>query len=599
MNREDRIDWIDALTGFVIICLVLSHVIKGYMDAHAFPESTALMHGIYNVLYSFHMPLFFVIGGYLFDKAYIDGDRPDRQLKKQSLNPQTANLAVVYILYSILLWVSKIVFTGEVNHQASMMDILMIWAKPIQLLWYLYVLLLLYAIFRIRCFRNGNAYVWLGLAAVSLASGYLPKVPWFQVNQLVYYAFFFCTGQWVDRILSGRKYRLAGSGLLILSLALTVVFWNNKKYLNDIPVVNTLVAAGLVFGLLMLFSRVKCFSGSRFFRAFGKHSLEIYLLHPFVATACRSLFRKAGLSSMIPCVLLNTLISLLLPLAFSLLVKKIGWSDLFFRPYTFAANSAGVRKSLTKLKKNWFLFTELTKRDFKQKYKGTFLGMIWSVLSPLLQLVVLRLVFTELLGKHTPHFTTYLFSGLIVFNFFTESTKGSLRALSSNRSIILKIKAPKYLFLLSKNMASLINFAIILPIFFLFAALDGVTFHISFLALIYPILLLPVYCIGIGMILSALQVFFNDTSYFYDILIILLRYLSAIFYDINRFPEDVQRYFLINPVYAFIKYFRTVVLLEQVPPLSYHLLLLGYTLLAIAIGGFVYKKNNRRFAYYL
>ena len=148
-------------------------------------------------------------------------------------------------------------------------------------------------------------------------------------------------------------------------------------------------------------------------------------------------------------------------------------------------------------------------------------------------------------------------------------------------------------------MASLINFAIILPIFFLFAALDGVTFHISFLALIYPILLLPVYCIGIGMILSALQVFFNDTSYFYDILIILLRYLSAIFYDINRFPEDVQRYFLINPVYAFIKYFRTVVLLEQIPPLEYHLLLLGYTLLAIAIGGFVYKKNNRRFAYYL
>ena len=252
-----------------------------------------------------------------------------------------------------------------------------------------------------------------------------------------------------------------------------------------------------------------------------------------------------------------------------------------------------------KIRKNWFLFTELTKRDFKQKYKGTFLGMIWSVLSPLLQLLVLRVVFTELLGKHTPHFTTYLFAGLIVFNYFTESTKGSLKALSSNRGIILKIKAPKYLFLMSKNMASLINFIIILPIFFIFAAFDGIRFRFSFFLLVYPIMLLPVFCIGVGMILSAMQVFFNDTSYFYDIVIILLRYLSAIFYDIARFPEQVQRYFLFNPVYAFIKYFRIVVIDQHIPSLSYHLLLLLYTALAVAIGGIVYKKNNRRFAYYL
>ena len=251
------------------------------------------------------------------------------------------------------------------------------------------------------------------------------------------------------------------------------------------------------------------------------------------------------------------------------------------------------------IQKNWFLFTELTKRDFKQKYKGTFLGMIWSVLSPLLQLLVLKIVFTELFGKDTPHFTTYLFSGLIVFSYFTESTKGSLRALSSNRSIILKIKAPKYLFLLSKNMASLINFIIILPIFFLFAALDGIKFHFSFFLLIYPIALLPVFCIGVGMILSAMQVFFNDTSYFYDIVIILLRYLSAIFYDVARFPESVQRYFLFNPVYAFIKYFRIVVVNNQVPSFTYHLLLFVYSILAVVIGGTVYKRNNRRFAYYL
>ncbi len=206
------------------------------------------------------------------------------------------------------------------------------------------------------------------------------------------------------------------------------------------------------------------------------------------------------------------------------------------------------RKWKDTIYKNWFLFSELTKRDFKQKYKGTFLGMIWSVLSPLLQLLVLRIVFTEFFGRDMPNYTTYLLSGLIVFNYYTESTKGSLRALSSNRGIILKIKTPKYLFLLSKNMASLINFLIILPIFLFFAAIDGIQFSFSFFLLIYPILLLPVFCFGIGMILSALQVFFNDTSYFYDIVIILLRYLSAIFYDADIFSASVQRLFLLNPV---------------------------------------------------
>lgn len=251
------------------------------------------------------------------------------------------------------------------------------------------------------------------------------------------------------------------------------------------------------------------------------------------------------------------------------------------------------------IQKNWFLFTELTKRDFKQKYKGTFLGMLWSILSPLLQLLVMKIVFTEFFGKNTPHFTIYLFSGLIVFNYFTESTRGSMHALSSNRSIILKIKAPKYLFLLSKNMASLINFLIILPIYFIFVAFDGITFRWSFLMLIYPIIFLPVFCIGVGMVLSALQVFFNDTSYFYDIVIILLRYLSAIFYNIDRFPESVQRYFLINPVYVFIKYFRIIVVNQQIPSLMYHVLILIWSALAIGIGALVYKKNNRRFAYYL
>lgn len=258
-----------------------------------------------------------------------------------------------------------------------------------------------------------------------------------------------------------------------------------------------------------------------------------------------------------------------------------------------------IRRVIHKLQKQWFLFTELSKRDFKLKYKGTVLGMFWSVLSPLLQLIVMRIVFTEFFGRDTLYYSTYLFSGLIVFNYYTESTKGSISALSMNRSIILKIKVPKYLFLLSRNVSSLINFLIILPVYFLFVAIDGVPFRWCFLTLVYPVLMLPLFCIGVGLILSAMQVFFNDTKHLYGIFIILLRYMSAIFYNINRFPAGAQRYFLLNPVYAFIKYFRIVVIDGQVPSFEYHLLLLVYAGLALLIGGLVYKKNNQKFAFYI
>ena len=258
-----------------------------------------------------------------------------------------------------------------------------------------------------------------------------------------------------------------------------------------------------------------------------------------------------------------------------------------------------IKKAISRLKKHWFLFTELTKRDFKLKYKGTVLGMFWSILSPLLQLMVMRLVFTVFFGMNTPFYTTYLFSGLIVFNYFTESTTGSMGAITANKDIISKIKVPKYLFILSKDVSSYINFLIILVVYFVFVAIDGVGFSLKFFALLYPVLLFPAFCIGVGMILSALQVFYNDTKYFYNIFIILLRYSSAIFYNIDRFPKSTQRYFLINPVYVFIKYFRVVVIDGKIPTLNYHLLMMAYSSVALIIGALVYKLNNSKFAYYL
>ncbi len=254
---------------------------------------------------------------------------------------------------------------------------------------------------------------------------------------------------------------------------------------------------------------------------------------------------------------------------------------------------------ILKMKKNRFMFSELVKRDFKQKYKGTVLGMVWSILNPLLTLLVMKLVFTQFFGRNTPHYSTYLFAGNLMFSFFKESTNGGMNALLSNAHIFTKINVPKYLFLLSKNVSAVINFGLTLIVFFVFVALDRVPFSFTFLAIVYPICTITLFNIGVGMILSAANVFFRDTKYFYDIFTLLLMYLSAIFYKVENYPLSVQRLFLLNPVYCHIKYIRIIVLDGTMPSLAFHGLLLLYASIALGLGMLIYKKKNHQFLYYV
>ncbi len=258
-----------------------------------------------------------------------------------------------------------------------------------------------------------------------------------------------------------------------------------------------------------------------------------------------------------------------------------------------------IKTSLERLKKNQFLFEELTKRDFKKKYKRTVLGMGWSILAPLLTLLVLNFVFGHFFGRRMPHYIIYLFCGNLLFSYFRESTTGGMNSLVSNAGIFTKVNVPKYIFLLSKNVSALINFGLSLCIFFIFVFFDNINFGMHFIMLLFPIACLVVFNIGIGLIVSALFVFYKDVSYLYDIFTMLLMYLSAIFYTTDILPEKYQMVFLLNPVYTYIKYFRDIVLQAEIPSPAFHGLCLFYALAALCIGGYIYKKNNHKFLFYV
>lgn len=254
---------------------------------------------------------------------------------------------------------------------------------------------------------------------------------------------------------------------------------------------------------------------------------------------------------------------------------------------------------IQKMGQHRFLFEELVKRDFKTKYKRTVLGMGWSLLSPLLTLAVMKLVFTQFFGTSVPHYSVYIFCGNVVFTYFNESTSQGMTSLVGNASVFTKVNIPKYLFLLSKNVQTLINFGLTLGILFLFCMIDGLPITWQYIMLVYPVCMLVLFNIGVGLILSALYVFFKDIQYLWGIFTMLLMYASAIFYSIDQYSALTQYLFLFNPIYLFIRYFRKIIIEAVIPSLWFHLLMSLDVALVVLIGCWMYKKYNTRFLYYV
>ena len=250
-----------------------------------------------------------------------------------------------------------------------------------------------------------------------------------------------------------------------------------------------------------------------------------------------------------------------------------------------------------------YLLWNLVSRDFKLKYRRSVLGVVWSVLNPLLMCLVYWAVFSSLMdmrGSGIDNFAVFLMCGQLLFNFFNEATSTSMSSVLSAAPLLKKVYIPKYIFPLEKCCFALVNFFFSLVALFFVALVTWS--HISLrtvLLAVYPIVMLFVFSLGVGLILSAVYVFFRDIQYLYGIFTMLLMYMSAIFYSIETFPQIGRNLFLLNPVYVYIRYFRKIVIEGTVPSLWFHLIAAGYALIAFAVGFFIYKRKNHSFLYYV
>ncbi len=337
MAKRERINWIDALRGFAIICVVLGHVVKGYLDTGLFAEHVTALRYLYNGIYVFHMPLFFFLSGMVFLLTYAGG-KQRRELDRRRLFRHILNLALLYVIYSLLFGILKMIFADQVNVRVGLTDLLMIWARPIQLFWFLYVLILLLLIFSVDRIRTLPSPVLLLCSfALSILTGFLAFPSIFCIRQLCYHAVFFVFGMVAARLLAGK--REIPKGLLgicgILAAVLIAVFFRPERYLNTIPVVNTLTAISVTLLLVALFRSIPRLAGNCFLTFCGRHSLSIFLLHSFFVTAFRSLVVRNGDLHVVLAVVLNLILGISFSLLAERILKKTPLHRFFFAPADF------------------------------------------------------------------------------------------------------------------------------------------------------------------------------------------------------------------------------------------------------------------------
>lgn len=258
------------------------------------------------------------------------------------------------------------------------------------------------------------------------------------------------------------------------------------------------------------------------------------------------------------------------------------------------------------------LLMELTRKNVKLKYRNSWLGIFWSFLQPLLNMIVLSVVFSGIFGRSDKYvicYPVFLFTGRLLFDFFTSSTKQAMTSFRRNSAIIKKVYVPKYMYPLSSIFSNFVTFAITMLclicvwIFFKLTGIsNGHALNLTWYALLFfvPMIILLVFSTGVGLILSVLSVYFRDIEYIWDVVTRLLFYMVPIIYPLKKITSDwIVVIIKINPLYSMIELFRQCVLYGYMMSgklLLYSTVISVFTLL---VGILIFNKASDKLIFHL
>ena len=256
-----------------------------------------------------------------------------------------------------------------------------------------------------------------------------------------------------------------------------------------------------------------------------------------------------------------------------------------------------------------YLLQNLIGRDLKVKYRRSTLGLLWSVLNPLLMAVVISIVFQNFFRVAVSNFAVYYLTGSLIFNFMTEATSAAMVSIVGNAPLIKKVYIPKYIFPLEKVMFSFVNmlFSMIALVIMMVVTKLGLIgsaadLNISWTILLFfiPMIYTLVFSLGLGLILAAINVYFRDVGHLYSVWTMAWMYLTPIIYPIDMVKDHwVMNIIRLNPMYYFVTYFRDLMMEGTMPGLKINLLCMGISLLFLELGLWVFKKKQDRFILFI
>lgn len=245
------------------------------------------------------------------------------------------------------------------------------------------------------------------------------------------------------------------------------------------------------------------------------------------------------------------------------------------------------------------LLMELVVRDIKVRYRKSVLGILWTLLNPLMMMMIMTVIFSYLFQNKIPNYQVYFLSGYIAFIFFSDATNQSIFSIISNASLIKKVYIPKYLFPISKVLSSLVNYGFSFIALIIVMLLYKAPFKETMLLSFIPIIYLTIFTTGVSLLLAAVNVFFRDIAHLYSIFIVAWTYCTPIFYPESIIPEKYSWIITYNPMYYFVKYFRSLILTGQFPDANLNIICGTTAIGTFIIGIYVFYKAHNKFILYL
>lgn len=249
-------------------------------------------------------------------------------------------------------------------------------------------------------------------------------------------------------------------------------------------------------------------------------------------------------------------------------------------------------KNREEVKQYYFVIRELVAREIKRKYARSFLGIIWSVLNPLMSMAVMSMIFTTIFKRSIENFPIYYLTGFILWQFFSGATNTAMTSLVDNKTFLLKTKLPRQIFVLARSYTALTNLGYTSIAYFLMLLIFRIRPSVFLPLLVVDAFFLLLFAMGIGHMLSIAYVFFADIQYLYSIILTLWMYMSAIFYPYESTTEMMQRVILANPVFQYIYFAREIVLNRNCPGPGQWAAIILWGVGSFALGNWVFRKNE-------